>query len=73
MYKRQVQPVFVIEFEGGGILDFKTTLDGLLPNIVPLLFTILAWRLQVRGMSVIKVFFVLFIVAFVFGVIGFLG
>ena len=68
-----VQPVFVIEFEGGGILDFKTTLDGLLPNVVPLLFTILAWRLQVRGMSVIKVFFVLFIVAFVFGVIGFLG
>ena len=48
-------------------------LNKILPSFLPLLLTYFAYKLQVKGFSVVKVLIILFVIGFAGGAIGLLG
>lgn len=56
-----------------GKLQIGDILNKIFPCIIPLAFTLLAYRLQVKGKSITTVLLVLFVIGFVGGAVGFLG
>ncbi len=56
-----------------GELDLGALVNKIFPCLLPLAFTYLAYRMQVKGKSVTTVLLVLFVIGFVGGAIGLLG
>ena len=56
-----------------GTISIGDTLNKIIPSFLPLLFTLLAYWLQVKGHTVTKVLLILFAIGFVGGAIGILG
>lgn len=54
-------------------LDVGKTLNQIIPSILPLSFTLLAYWLQVKGLSITKVLAILFAIGMIGGGLGFLG
>ncbi|MBC5658468.1 PTS system mannose/fructose/sorbose family transporter subunit IID [Anaerosacchariphilus sp. NSJ-68] len=54
-------------------LDFGAILNKIVPSFVPLMMTLLAYWMQVKGKKVTTVLLVLFLIGFIGGAIGFLG
>lgn len=54
-------------------IDIGALLNTLVPSFLPLIVTLFAYKLQVKGMSIVKVLIVLFVLGFVGGAVGFLG
>lgn len=62
-----------LTMKDGTTIDFANMLNQLVPKIIPLGFTLFAWRLLQKGKSSTFVLLLLFIIAFVFGALGILG
>lgn len=56
-----------------GELDFGALVNRIFPCLLPLAFTYLSYKLQVKGKSITTVLLVLFVIGFVGGAIGLLG
>ena len=54
-------------------LDFGALINQIIPSFLPLVFTMFAYWLQVKGKKVTTVLLALFIIGFVGGAVGFLG
>ena len=54
-------------------LDFASIMNKIIPSFLPLVFTLLAYWMQVKGKKVTTVLLVLFAIGFIGGAIGFLG
>lgn len=56
-----------------GTVEIGTLLNKIIPCILPLLFTLLGYWMQVKGKSVTKILLVLFVIGFLGGAVGLLG
>ncbi len=56
-----------------GKVELGELLNKIIPGLLPLLFTLLGYRLQVKGWSITKILLLLFAIGFVGGAIGLLG
>ena len=54
-------------------IEVGALLNKIVPSFLPLLLTFFAYKLQVKGFSIVKVLVILFVIGFVGGAIGFLG
>lgn len=67
-----VKPILVLNLSTGKI-SINKIMDQVMPSVVPLGLTVLAFWLQRKGMSVNKVLLILFAIGFIGGSIGLLG
>lgn len=64
----------VLTFETAtSTIDIGDLMNTIVPCFLPLALTFMAYKLQVKGMSVVKVLLVLFVIGFAGGALGILG
>lgn len=64
----------VLTFETAtSTIDIGDLMNTIVPYFLPLALTFMAYKLQVKGMSVVKVLLVLFVIGFAGGALGILG
>jgi D-glucosaminate PTS system EIID component len=68
-----ISPVYNAVLSSGAKFSLAQIFDKIMPKVLPLLFTLLAWRLQVKGKSTSFVLLLLFIVGFIGGALKVIG
>ncbi|MEA5017601.1 MAG: PTS system mannose/fructose/sorbose family transporter subunit IID [Erysipelotrichaceae bacterium] len=66
-------PVAMVIQMGGGSLDIAATLNGIMPNLLPLLLSIYVYHLIQKGMKINTITYVILIVGILLTAIGFFG
>ncbi|GMG95355.1 PTS system mannose/fructose/sorbose family transporter subunit IID [Tepidimicrobium xylanilyticum] len=68
-----IAPIYTTVLSSGSEISLASIFDKIIPKLLPLAATLLAWRLQVKGKSTSFVLLVLFIIGFIGGALGIIG
>ncbi|QAT62245.1 MULTISPECIES: PTS system mannose/fructose/sorbose family transporter subunit IID [Tissierellales] len=68
-----IAPIYNTVLSTGSKFSLADVFDKILPKLLPLIVTLFAWRLQVKGKSASFVLLMLFIIGFIGGALGIIG